>query len=638
MKFLHPNTTLLFKQMGMILGLFFISRCLFFSINQAYFQDVQLSDFLRFSFYSLRFDFSTLGILNGLYLAMLILPVSWSVSTTWIKAWQFWFLPVNGIALLFDLADIGYFPYVRKRMTSEVFHLIGTKSDFLDLLPSYLLQFWYVVLAIVVIIVLLFRFNQFLIRKKGASDKLPFRIAFLFQWLLTLSLCFLMIRGGFQLRPIQTSTALLYCSSNQVPLVVNTPFQIIHSFEQHRLSRMNDYPPDKLTQLFNPIRNYSGAARMRKDNVVVIILESFGKAYTGLGGRTSCTPFLDSLMQKSLVFNRAFSNAYSSADGVPAVLMGWPHLIPESWMYSPYADNSFESISSLLRRQGYSTAFFHGGSNGTMNFDAFALSAGYQKYVGRKEYGNDADYDGTWGIWDGPFLQFTAAQLSKLKAPFHASIFTLSSHEPFKLPASFNDSAIHAAKGIERGIRYTDRCLKAFFDAVSETDWFANTWFVLTADHPFLATQDKQGYYNTNMGLYSIPVVFFHPSHAESGRVISTVFQQIDILPTLMDLMNYPDSFYALGSSGLDSNRQAWAFNQLDQHIQFLSDNLILTYEDTSFQSYFNFESDSLMHFPLKEQDSLFNRVRLQYQAIRQTMINDLIDNRHSIKTRQQLN
>lgn len=619
----------------MVMGLFFLARCLFFIINQAYFQEVQPIDFLKFSFYALRFDFSTWSILNGVYLAMLFLPFPWSVSIKWIKAWQFWFLPVNGIALLFDLADIGYFPYVRKRMTSEVFHLIGTKSDFLDLLPSYLLQFWYVVLAILVIIVLLFRLNQRIISKKSGPGKLPFKMSYLLQWLISLALCFLMIRGGFQLRPIQTSTALLYCSSNQVPLVVNTPFQIIHSFEQHRFSRMNDYQPNELIQLFNPIRNYSGAEKMRKENVVVIILESFGKAYTGLGGRTSCTPFLDSLMQKSLVFDRAFSNAYSSADGVPAVLMGWPHLIPESWMYSPYADNSFESISSLLRQQGYSTAFFHGGSNGTMSFDAFALSAGYQKYVGRNEYGNDADYDGTWGIWDGPFLQFTAAQLSKLKAPFHASIFTLSSHEPFKLPDTFKDSAIRSAKGIERGIRYTDRCLKAFFDAVSKTEWYNNTWFVLTADHPFLATQDAQGYYNTNIGLYSIPVVFFHPSNPSSRGVVSSVFQQIDILPTLMDLMHYPDSFYALGSSGLDSNRQAWAFNQLDQHIQFLSDKLVLTYEDTNFQAYFKFQSDSLMRHPIKDQDSLLLRVRSKYQAIRQTMINDLIDNRHAIKTRQ---
>lgn len=619
----------------MVLGLFFVSRCLFFILNQAYFQEVQREEFLRFCFYALRFDCSTWGILNGLYLAMLILPLSWSVSAKWIKGWQFWFLLVNGIALLFDLADIGYFPYVRKRMTSEVFHLIGTKSDFLDLLPSYLLQFWYVVLAILGIIILLFRFNQLLIRKKIGSGSLPFRMSYLIQWLLSLALCFLIIRGGFQLRPIQTSTALLYCSSNQVPLVVNTPFQIIHSFEQHRFKKINDYSPSELNQIFNPIRNYSGAEKMHKENVVVIILESFGKAYTGLGGRTSCTPFLDSLMQKSLVFDRAFSNAYSSADGVPAVLMGWPHLIPESWMYSPYADNTFESISSLLQRQGYSTAFFHGGSNGTMNFDAFALSAGYQKYFGRNEYRNDADYDGTWGIWDGPFLQFTVNQLSKLKAPFHASIFTLSSHEPFKLPDNFQDKTIQSAKGIERGIRYTDRCLKAFFDSVSKTEWYANTWFVLTADHPFLATQDAQGYYNTNMGLYSIPVVFFHPSNPSSRGVVSSVFQQIDILPTLMDLMHYPDSFYALGSSGLDSNRPAWAFNQLDQHIQFLSDNLVLTYEDTTFQAYFKFQSDSLMRFPLKEQDSLFFHVRSKYQAIRQTMINDLIDNRHSMKTRQ---
>src|SRR5690606_24672345 len=106
-------------------------------------------------------------------------------------------------------------------------------------------------------------------------------------------------------------------------------------------------------------------------NVVFIILESFSKEYTGLGGRTSYTPFLDSLMQHSFVCTNAYANALQSAKGIPAIISGVPSLMDEPITTSAYGTNKLTSLPALLRNKGYQTAFYHGGTNGTMGFDIY---------------------------------------------------------------------------------------------------------------------------------------------------------------------------------------------------------------------------------------------------------------------------
>ena len=630
----HPNSALVLKQSFLLLGIFTIIRILFRFIHAVYFEQVDWAEMLPIFLWALRFDLSVIFILNGIYFLAILIPLKWTTSKSFRKYSQIPFVIINAIAFLFDLADIGYYPYVRKRMTAQVFDLIGNQSDFIDLLPSYLNKFWYVSLSILIFLGLFILINRTFLRQQKESTA-PFSIIWTsLQWVIFLGLSVLFIRGGLQLKPIQTSTALLYVNNEKIPLVVSASFSVLHSLDQKGLKSINTFSDQILTQYFNPIKQYHPGGELQTTNVVVLVLESFGKMYTGLGGRKSYTPFLDSLSNHALVFDQAFANAFTSGDGLPAILTGIPHIMQESLAFSPYATNQMESLPALLKPFGYHSAFFHGGSNGTMNFDALAKNMGFDAYFGRTEYGNDRDYDGTWGIWDIPYLQYCQKELSQMKQPFLASIFTLSSHEPFALPDDFKDPVIQSLKGIQRGVRYTDLALKQFFAEASKASWFKNTLFVITADHSYLANVDPSGYYNTNMGLYAIPVMFFHPGiPAFKGRN-HELMQQIDVLPTILDLLHYPDSFYALGSSALDSNRKGFVFNQMDSYIQFLQGSRLLTFQDTLLTAAYEWPADSLMRNPISIKDSLIPEALNFYQAFRQTLVNDLIQDRHSLKTR----
>jgi uncharacterized sulfatase len=88
-----------------------------------------------------------------------------------------------------------------------------------------------------------------------------------------------------------------------------------------------------------------------------------------------------------------------------------PKLMDEPYITSKYQANNIAGLASILKPFGYSSAFFHGARNGSMGFEGFSQIAGFQQYYGLNEYPNKKDFDGNWGIFDEPFLQFCAQKL-----------------------------------------------------------------------------------------------------------------------------------------------------------------------------------------------------------------------------------
>jgi phosphoglycerol transferase MdoB-like AlkP superfamily enzyme len=172
------------------------------------------------------------------------------------------------------------------------------------------------------------------------------------------------------------------------------------------------------------------------------------------------------------VFPNSFANGKRSIEGIPAIIAGIPSLLSDPFITSAYSGNNVTSFASLLKKKGYHTVFYHGGTNGTMGFDNFSRLAGFDHYFGRTEYNNDKDFDGTWGIYDEPFLQRTISELNKVNSPFAATIFTLSSHHPYKIPEKYIGKFPEGTLPIHAAVRYADFALEKFFNAASSAPWF----------------------------------------------------------------------------------------------------------------------------------------------------------------------
>lgn len=559
----------------------------------------------------------------------------------WQRVLQGLFVLTNALAFAFEISDWAYYKFTLKRATVDVVYLITRKGDFWNLLPHFLIDYWYAPLGFAMVVFLFLWLNKKINKLTPLTAQPSYTVKWVFfsgqvlRLLIVVALCLIGIRGGLQYIPIGNSNALMVADNEQAAIVLNTPFSILHSLEARQEKPLHYYTEKELVQYFQPIKQYKDKA-FHKKNVVFIIIESLSKNFTALGSKKSFTPFLDSLMQHSLVCDNAYANALHSAEGIPAVVSGLPSLMEEPITTSFYSTNRLTSIPDLLRREGYQTAFFHGGTNGTMSFDVYAANAGYQKYFGRKEYNNDKDYDGHWGIWDEPFLQYFAKELTQMQQPFMASVFTLSSHDPFKVPAQYAQVLPKGKDPWFQAVAYTDMALRKFFATAAQQPWYDSTLFIITPDHasPIIAVNNTTG-----MGMYEIPILFFAPQDTTLRGCNHTLFQQIDILPTVLNYLGYPKPFFAFGNDLWSNTKPRFVVNEIAGSYKWLMNGELLLSNDMTAAKLYNYTADSACRqnlLPYKKNSETIKYFKAFMQLYRTALINNKLyvdDNATAIKS-----
>jgi phosphoglycerol transferase MdoB-like AlkP superfamily enzyme len=345
------------------------------------------------------------------------------------------------------------------------------------------------------------------------------------------------------------------------------------------------------------------------------------KAAGNLGNHT---PFLDELSEKGLLFKNAYANSRRSIEGIASILAGIPSLMTESFINSQYVSNFFWGIGSLLSERNYSSAFFHGAKNGSMYFDQFTQKAGIQSYFGLNEYPHKSDYDGSWGIWDEPFLQWTAQKINAMPQPFLASIFTLTSHHPFKIPQQYQGAFPKGNLDILESIAYTDLALKKFFDEIRKQPWFANTLFVISADHTYKNSLPE---FDHVLGKFRIPILFFHPQISFKAVDPHQQISQIDILPSILDFLGFKmkEQNYLGRSVFVLGDRSVTLYDE--GAFYTLAENQILRWVKGKEPQVFNV-SDVDFKNPLKTENGLPPRLLQTQRATLQYFSEGMWDNR----------
>ncbi len=626
----YNSIVTLLKHVGSLLLIYSICRILFYFFNYTYFSGLGAGTFIYLLFISLRFDLSVIVLTNSLFIITYLFPAKFREKKGCHNFLKILFFTINSIAILANCVDLAYFRFTLKRTTADVFHFFGGEigNDLAMLMPVFIKDYWYIFLIWILLTLLLIVLYQRIEKTRiviSLSQK-EFATA-VNMFIVGVILAVVAYRGGFQLKPIRAMDAGEYTDAKNIPLVTSTAFTIIKTLDVPTIQASIYFTDEQsLKKLYDPVKTPVKGSFTKK-NIFIIILESFSKEYVGaLNGKSSgYTPFLDSLIQESLTFNNAYSNAKRSIDGIPAVVAGIPNWMNEPYITSIYGSNQINSLPNLLKTEGYYSAFFHGGTNGTMGFDAFASLAGYDNYYGRKEYSNDQDYDGSWGIWDEEFLQYASSIMSKKQQPFLATIFTLSSHHPYTVPKKHEGKFEQGSLPIHISIRYADYALKQFFETVKKKDWFKNTLFVLVADHTSISDDP---FYTNKVGNNAIPIIFYSGDHSLKG-MDSTTIQQIDIMPSLLDHLHYPYSYYAFGNSVFDSTQSHYAFSNNNEIFELIQDNYSFSFDGQKPIELFNITEDSLLKKNLINLDTLrVKKMQEKSKAIIQTFQQALINNK----------
>lgn len=457
--------------------------------------------------------------------------------------------------------------------------------------------------------------------------------------IITAPLFIIGVRGGATrtMRPITLSNAGDFVQvAIHTQAVLNTPFSIIRTIGKAKFTKQNFYPTEAaLEQVFTPIKNFpdgataqtlqasgnaaqegirtkegpalqdshfvpalqleEGATVGSKRNIVILIVESFAAenmSFLNPELPESLTPFLDSLSREGLLCTNAFANGRKSIDAVPSILASMPSLIT-SFAVTPYATNDLNGLPDILKEMGYYCAFLHGAPNNSMGIRAVSHLCGVDNYYGKTEFGDDSKFDGAWGIWDEYFLPFAANTIGTFKEPFCASIFTLSSHHPFKLPKEYEGVFPQGETDLQRVTPYTDMSLRKFFEQARKSDWYKNTIFVITPDHSTLTGHAPK--YKTPIWSTSIPIIFYAPGFIKPGRYNAPV-QQLDIMPTLLGLLNYNKPYFAFGRDlNRDSTLQPFVINYGTNQFQLIQGDTLLVRDNKSLVAAYYYKTDSLL-------------------------------------------
>jgi phosphoglycerol transferase MdoB-like AlkP superfamily enzyme len=581
----------LLKKLGLALIMLSVTRVLFFVVNHGFFPNYAWTDFLA----GIWMDCIAIGIWFIPFYTLYLLPNPYRYKPWWRMSMLVLFGFTLGLMLAFNMVDIEYYKHTAKRSTADLITIMGTGDDLSQLIGAFLRDFWWILAIYIALMVI----SIWLYRKVGTKLIEYFKFSWLQQtviFILGVGLLFIMGRGGLGLRPADALTAAQFTRIENTGLVLNTPLTVIKTFGKASLVEVDFFIlPAEEHKLYNPIKSANPVNKIGEQlNVMVIILESFGDEWMGKKTGGPYTPFLDSLIDHSLYFSNAFANGKKSIEAVPAIFAGIPSLQNDPYITSHYGTNTIDALPAKLKRLGYSSAFFHGATNGSMKFDEFSVIAGFDRYYGRREYNNEAHSDGHWGILDEYFFPWTVHQITTdLKEPFIAGLFTLSSHHPYFIPDQYRDLLPKGPAPIASSIAYTDMSLRIFFNEAKKQPWYENTIFVLCADHTPACTDIK---YCQRITSYQIPIVFFDPLGRLEPGVSDEIFSHIDIYPTLLDLLGYEGEFYTFGSSFFDK-RKRYAVNFIQDTYHLFNTDYVSTFSDGKVVNFHHYKEDPYMTY-----------------------------------------
>lgn len=620
----------LLRRLLVVMLLFSLLRVVFYVHNIGFFPEVPTDRLLVMLAGGLRFDLVAVLYINVLFIFLNVIPFTFRYNARYQRLARRLFILSNTVALGLNCIDIAYFRFTLRRTTASVVQEFGNETNMLGLSLRFIIDYWWLAALLgAMAVVLRLSYGRPLARPESiASPKLYLPVGV---GLLCLSTVAFVggVRGGYEtgLRPITLSNAGQYVQRPlEMAVVLNTPFAILKTLEITPLQKMDYFEDEEeMNALFSPVHVPDTGAVFRPLNVVVIIVESFGTEYIGAlnGLGKGYTPFLDSLIGQGLTFGHSFANGKKSIDAMPAVLASIPSLV-EPYVLTPYAGNEINSLASILGGRGYATAFFHGAPNGSMGFQAFARIAGYQRYVGKDDYADDADFDGHWGIWDEPFLQFFAQKMNAMPQPFHTAVFTVSSHHPYRIPKQYEGVFPKGDLSIHQCIGYTDHALRQFFATASQMPWFDNTLFVITADHTNVDTHHRQ--FQTSAGVFRVPIVLYRPDGSLRGRS-PHLAQQADIMPTVLHHLGHGSPFIAFGNDLLNDSAQHAVVNYNGFFQLFMGDHL-LQFDGARSTALFDVKRDTMLrHDLLAQHPEVAERLELHLKAFIQQYNQRLMDN-----------
>ncbi|MDR2936542.1 MAG: sulfatase-like hydrolase/transferase [Rikenellaceae bacterium] len=583
--------------------IFMLCRATFYVFNAALLGPISWGEVPELLHGGLVFDSVSIFYLNLPFLFFSLIPFRFRAYKGY-QIFLLWlFVVINASGLGVNLADVCYFPYKLARISSDDFHLMGEGNRVL-LVKQFLRDYWYgFVMWGAAIFLLWSGFKKIGYRATEIKNNIVYGVSQTLLLAVSAAMAVFLIRGANlspATFPINIGDASMYAAPRKTPLVLSNPFCVIRNIGQ-QVPHPEFFSQAEADSIFTPVHPAPTPSHLQlegRPNVVLIVMESIAAAHIKAlsdqfsADAPSYTPFLDSLIAESYVFRNAYNNGIRSIDALPALWASIP-TFKTQFLALPQSTAPTHALPASLKELGYSTAFMHGAVRESMSFVAFGKSVGIEHFWSREEYEEEnghGDFDGLWGIWDHKFLPYAGTKLGTLSQPFFATLFTLSSHHPYKLPADFEGRYPEGAMEIHRMIGYSDDALRRLFAQLSRHDWYESTIFILTADHGSGADNEK---YRQVPYDHAVPLIIYSPAGWLRGDDTRPA-QHIDLMPTLLGLLGYDKPYFAFGKDLFESPAPGYSINYAGGVFNTISDDYLYRFDEHRLVGVFDYLEDPL--------------------------------------------
>ncbi len=407
---------------------------------------------------------------------------------------------------------------------------------------------------------------RFVFRGAFLKIRIPFVWKFL-SFFLGLFFLFSCIRGGYGTSPLNESHAYFSTVQFYNHAAVNTYWSLINDYVNSSSSR-NPYLyfddstlcDAHLEPIFReiPDSTYSVLTTTRP-NIVLILLESFtADLVESLGGEKGVTPNLDQIARSGITFTNFYAAADRSDKGIIGLFSAFPAQGGESIIKSVKKHEKLDGIGQEIKSAGYHTSFYYGGQSEFYNFKSYMMSHGIDRVVDMHNF-PPSDNESSWGVFDEKVFDKMLTDLHTERTPFFSTLFTITNHEPYDLKGAFKFGKASTADMFKSTAYYTDSVVNDFLEKAKKMSWYANTLFVITADHGHRLPFDRE---ITDPGRFHIPLILYGEVIQKKyrGVQIERVGGQVDIAATLLNQLDLSSSHYKWSRNLFNTTSPEYAF------------------------------------------------------------------------------
>jgi phosphoglycerol transferase MdoB-like AlkP superfamily enzyme len=599
------------------ISIFFVFRLLLFLLELKHMESIPENErfgILAQSFLmGLRFDLVITGYIVFLPAFLLLIFYQFQlhkeVLTRFIKIYLMVLFPISFLICGIDLT---YFHHFFSRFTVAGFQWADNPEFMLGMIFQEV-AFWWVIFPIIISIYLyILLLNKWALNPLSSIERTIFttkkRVLTIFFSLLTLALVFLGIRGRFESKsPIRVGTAYFsnYAFANQLGL--NPVFTLLRSYldarkEQFdRVQLMDDELAIKNTQSFlnrsgnefSPIAQevVPDINNTNPPNIVLVIMESMSAAKMGrFGNPDNLTPFLDSIAQQGYSFDNIYSAGTHTFNGIYSTLFSYPALFTQHPMKSAEIPK-YNGIGSTLKKLGYSTTYFTTHDDQFDNVGGFLRGNDYEQIISQQDYPAEK-VESTLGVPDDYLFEFAIPKLNELhqkNKPFFVAMMTASDHGPYVIPNYFKPKQKEVKKQI---VEYADWSIRKFITLAEQQTWFNNTLFVFIADHG--AFMDAK--YDVPLSYNHVPFIIYAPTLIKTPKAFESFGGQIDVFPSLMNLVDLPYTNTTLGVDLFTHNRPYMYFCN-DDKLAVIDKEYLFIYRKNSESSLYRYQDNNTENY-----------------------------------------